>query len=51
MGTDSKVSMKSVANRCGEDVMEKILIVGPSSTKSKGGMRLHMEVHLEKEFI
>lgn len=38
MGTDSKVSMKSVANRCGEDVMEKILIVGPSSTKSKGGM-------------
>lgn len=38
MGTDSKVSMESVANRCGEDVMEKILIVGPSSTKSKGGM-------------
>jgi len=38
LGTDSKVSMKSVANRCGEDVMEKILIVGPSSTKSKGGM-------------
>lgn len=38
MGTDSKVSMKSVANRCGEDVLEKILIVGPSSTKSKGGM-------------
>ena len=38
MGTDSKVSMKSVANRCGEDVMERILIVGPSSTKSKGGM-------------
>lgn len=38
MGTDSKVSMKSVANRCGEDVMEKLLIVGPSSTKSKGGM-------------
>ena len=38
MGTDSKVSMKSVANRCGEDVMEKILIVGPSSTKSKGVM-------------
>lgn len=38
MGTDSKVSMKSVANRCGEDVMEKILIAGPSSTKSKGGM-------------
>ena len=30
--------MKSVANRCGEDVMEKILIVGPSSTRSKGGM-------------
>lgn len=38
MGTDSKVSMKSVANRCGDEVMEKILIVGPSSTKSKGGM-------------
>lgn len=33
-----KLVMKSVANRCGEDVMEKILIVGPSSTKSKGGM-------------